>query len=285
MPELPEVEVAARALRRWLEGREVVAAEAAPTRVLRGGEAKDFARLAGRVASVERRGKYLLVAFEDGRGFVGHLGMTGKWVRRPSGVDEPYSRARLCLDDGHVLHYRDPRMFGRITPRPAASLAEDASVKALGVDPLEDGLSVATLRGAVRGTTRPLKVALMDQSRVAGLGNIHAAEALYRARLHPSRAPASLSDAEWRALHRGIHAALRYALEHAQGDEISYVEEPGAPNPFLVYGRKGERCRKCGSPFASFVQGGRTTWYCPGCQPPRPGAAKRGVRAPRRRKT
>jgi formamidopyrimidine-DNA glycosylase len=284
MPELPEVEVAARALRRWLEGRKVVSAEASPTRVLRGGEAEAFARLSGRVASVRRRGKYLLVAFEDGRGFVGHLGMTGKWVRRPSGVEEPHSRARLHLDDGHVLHYRDPRMFGRISPGAADALAEDASVKALGIDPLEDGLTVAALKGALSGTMRPLKVALMDQSRVAGLGNIHAAEALYRARLHPGRTPSSLLDLEWRALHRGIHAALQYALEHEQGDEIAYVEEAGAPNPFLVYGRKDARCRRCGSTFASFVQGGRTTWYCPGCQPLRPGVAGGSARASHKRK-
>lgn len=284
MPELPEVEVAARALRRWLEGRTVTSAEAAATRVLRGSEAKQFSRLRGRVVSLTRRGKYLMVAFEDGQGFVGHLGMTGKWVRRREGEEVPHSRARLHLDDGHVLHYRDPRMFGRITPRPAGALREDASVQALGVDPLEDGLDVATLKRVLGGTTRPLKVALMDQSRVAGLGNIHAAEALYRAHLHPARSPQSLSDAEWRALHEGIHAALQFALAHEDGDEIAYVEEPGAPNPFLVYGRKAERCRKCGSGFESLVQGGRTTWYCPGCQPLRQGAAKSAKqKAPRRK--
>lgn len=273
MPELPEVEVAARALRRWTEGRTVAAAEAEPCRVFRGADARGFTALRGKVASVSRRGKYLMVAFEDGRGFVGHLGMTGKWVRRPGGQAEPYSKARLRLDSGEVLHYRDPRMFGRIEPASAGALSRVPAVAALGVDPLVDGLDAARLKAALSGTSMDLKVALMDQSRVAGLGNIHAAEALYRARLHPGCKPASLSDAEWKALSDAIHAALQFALAQEDGEEIAYVEEPGAPNPFLVYGRKGERCPACGKAFTSFTQGGRTTWYCPGCQPLRRGKA------------
>ena len=118
----------------------------------------------------------------------------------------------------------------------------------------------------------------MDQARVAGLGNIHAAEALHRARLHPARKPSSLSGAEWERLARAIHAALQFALAQEEGDEVAYVEEPGAPNPFLVYGKKGERCGTCGSAFATFTQGGRTTWYCPGCQPRRPGKAAPSTR-------
>jgi formamidopyrimidine-DNA glycosylase len=271
MPELPEVEVAARALRRWTKGKSVTAAEAEPCRVFRGADARAFTALRGKVTSITRRGKYLMVAFADGRGFVGHLGMTGKWVRREAGQSEPYSKARLRLDSGEVLHYRDPRMFGRIEPAAASELPKVPAVAALGVDPLVDGLDADRLREALAGTSSDLKVALMDQSRVAGLGNIHAAEALYRAHLHPARKPASLSSAEWTTLAGAIHAALQFALEHEDGDDIRYVEEPGAPNPFLVYGREGDSCPACGSAFASFTQGGRTTWYCPGCQPPKPG--------------
>jgi len=284
MPELPEVEVAARALRRWTNGKAVTAAEAEPCRVFRGADVKAFTALRGKVSAVSRRGKYLMVAFADGRGFVGHLGMTGKWVRRPGAQAEPYSKARLRLDSGEVLHYRDPRMFGRIEPAAASELARVPAVAALGVDPLVDGLDAARLKAALAGTATDLKVALMDQSRVAGLGNIHAAEALYRARLHPARKPCSLSEAEWQALVEAIHAALQFALAQEDGDEIAYVEEPGAPNPFLVYGRKGERCPACGSAFASFPQGGRTTWYCPGCQPLRPGKPAKAA-APARKKS
>ena len=125
---------------------------------------------------------------------------------------------------------------------------------------------VRALRDAVGGSRQALKVALMDQGRIAGLGNIHSAEALYRSGLHPARAPQSLSDEEWRRLARGIAGALQFALDHERGDEIRYVEEPGTANPFRVYGRAGETCRRCHGVFQSMTQGGRTTYYCPGCQ-------------------
>src|SRR4051812_39071390 len=113
MPELPEVEVARRNLVRWLKGRRVVAARARRSRVLRGGSPQGFAQLAGRrLSSAERKGKYLLLTFEGGRGLLAHLGMTGKFVRREALTAEPYSKAYLALDDGNLIHYRDPRQFG-----------------------------------------------------------------------------------------------------------------------------------------------------------------------------
>jgi formamidopyrimidine-DNA glycosylase len=108
----------------------------------------------------------------------------------------------------------------------------------------------------------------MDQERIAGLGNIHAAEALFRSKLHPSRTAVSLTDAEWKALHKAIVATIDFALE-AEGDtdDIEYVEEAGATNPFLIYGRAGTPCRRCKTLVKSFTQGGRTTHFCPKCQP------------------
>ena len=111
------------------------------------------------------------------------------------------------------------------------------------------------------------KVALMDQSRIAGLGNIHAAEALYRAGLHPARKPTSLTRPEWHKLARGIQQTIAYALSNEAGEELEYIEEPGAINPFLIYGRAGERCTRCQARIRSFIQQGRTTHYCPQCQP------------------
>lgn len=265
MPELPEVELARRALERWLTKARIVRAEADRTRVFRGARREGFEALRGRLVQARRRGKYLLLGFEGGRGLLSHLGMTGKWVKRAAGVAEPYSRARLFLESGEVVHYRDPRMFGRLLPTAADALEALPVVRALGVDPLVDGLSTQSLRERVGPSRQDLKVALLDQSRLTGLGNIHAAEALYRAKLHPSRKPQSLSPAEWRALRQGILATLRLALKDADAEEIAYVEE-GGHNPFLVYGRVGERCRRCKAAFASFPQGGRTTHFCPGCQ-------------------
>ena len=269
MPELPEVEFARRALARWLEGRRVVRCEAPATRVFRGARREDFERLRGRLERLERRGKYLLFTFEADQGLLAHLGMTGKFVRRPGGHAEPYSRARMCLDDGQVLHLRDPRLFGRLEPAPAHALAALPAVRALGRDPLVDGLTPTQLAAALGLSRQPLKVALMDQRRLAGLGNIHAAEALFRAGLHPARRPASLSPEEWRRLARAVHQALRFALGHETGEEIAYVEEAGAPNPFRIYGRAGEPCGRCGARVASFTQAGRTTHFCPRCQPAR----------------
>jgi formamidopyrimidine-DNA glycosylase len=206
MPELPEVEFARRSLTKWLDGRAVVRTEADPkARTFRGSDVKDVEALTGRVTSLTRRGKFLMIAFDTGKGAVAHLGMTGKFLKRASGVDEKWSRARFVLDSGEVIHFQDPRLFGRIEPVAAAELAANPSVSKLGVDPLVDGLTEAQLKAAIASSKQELKVALMDQERVAGLGNIHAAEALFRAKLHPARAPATLSDDEWRRLTTAIH--------------------------------------------------------------------------------
>jgi formamidopyrimidine-DNA glycosylase len=209
----------------------------------------------------------LLLGFEHNQGFLSHLGMTGKWVRRPKGQLEPYSRARLWLADGSVLHYRDPRLFGRIKPTPADGLDSLPDVRGLGPDPLLEPLDGRRLAACFGRSRTPLKVALMDQRRLAGLGNIHAAEALWRAKLSPLRSVASLTPPEWRRLATAIRTVIRYALLREDDEEIAYVEEPGTANPFRVYGRAGKPCRRCGTLIRSVRQAGRTTYFCPRCQP------------------
>jgi formamidopyrimidine-DNA glycosylase len=269
MPELPEVEFARRSLVRWFDGHALVAAEADPkARTFRGADPKAFEALKGTLLRADRRGKYLMLAFSEGEGVIAHLGMTGKFLRTAAGVEVPYSRARFVLDTGQVIHFRDPRLFGRLEPMANEALARNEVISALGVDPIVDGLSVEQLQRALGSSKQQLKVAMMDQGRIAGLGNIHAAEALYRAKLHPARLPASLTPAEWTRLQAGIMASLHFALETTQGlEEIEYVEEPGTKNPFLVYGREGEPCKRCRTPIESLDQGGRTSYYCPHCQP------------------
>jgi formamidopyrimidine-DNA glycosylase len=275
MPELPEVEMARRNLARWLQGHRVVRAEADNTRVFRGAKRAKFAELTGRVESLDRRGKYLLLTFEGERGLLAHLGMTGKFVRRPEGQPEPYSRARLHLDDGTVIHFKDSRLFGRMEPAPAARLRLLKAVAELGRDPVADGLTAEQLREALGNTRQDLKVALMDQGLLAGLGNIYAAEALFRARLHPARKPASLKPEEWGRLTQAIHETLQLALAEEVGDEQTYLEE-GADNPFLIYGRAGTPCPQCKSKVQSFTQGGRTTHFCAKCQPLRSSTRSKG---------
>jgi formamidopyrimidine-DNA glycosylase len=269
MPELPEVEIARRTLERWLGGSAVIGAEADRTRVFRAGGRGAFGRFRGRLARADRHGKLLLVSLDSGQGFLSHLGMTGKWVRRPAGEAVPYSRARLRLADGSVVHYRDPRLFGRIEPHSAGDLPGLPAVRALGPDPLLTPLSGRQLRDALGPTRAPIKVALMDQGRLAGLGNIHAAEALWRARLNPGLATRSLELAEWNRLATAIRRGLAFALSAEDSEEIAYVEEPGTENPFRVYARAGEACPRCGTQIRLLRQAGRRTDFCPHCQPAR----------------
>lgn len=269
MPELPEVEFAARHLRKWLSGRRIARVEAEDTRIVRPSKPAQLQALAGhKLESLERRAKYMLLTFDGGLGALSHLGMTGKWVRRKEGDPERFSRLRLFLDDHAVLHYVDMRLFGAFRLMDAEQLHKEPSVAALGPDPLEDGIDAKLLGERLARTKRPLKIALMDQTVIAGLGNIHAAEALYRAKLNPKRAANKLKPEELQRLLKGIYATINHALkaEEDPGDgEIVYVEE-GGKNPFLVYDRLGQKCRRCKTPIAKFTQGGRTTYWCPTCQ-------------------
>jgi formamidopyrimidine-DNA glycosylase len=276
MPELPEVEIAARNLRAWAVGRRIEAVEADPRarRIFRPGSAAALRRsLAGRrVESIGRVGKHILIGLGPGPGgekvgLVSHLGMTGKWLRRTPGEAPPsHSRARLLLDDRATIHYRDPRLFGRLRLVPGARFEEVPEIRALGPDPLQVGIDRARLAALLARSRRPIKVLLLDQRLLPGVGNIHAAEACFRARIDPRRKASSLSPAEVRALARAVLASVRAALAAEEGPEIVYVEE-GGENPFLVYGRAGERCPRCRKPaIVRVVQAQRATFFCPRCQ-------------------
>lgn len=271
MPELPEVEIAARNLRAWACGARVESVRIHDARVVAEPAAEAFARaLRGRrIAAVDRRGKWLELTLDDGTLLFSHLGMTGKWVRREASAPaEPFERARVDLvgDDGArpSLRYRDPRLFGRLHHVREAL----AAFRALGPDPLVDGIDVARLHDRLARTTRAIKDALLDQAILAGIGNIQATEALWLARIDP-RAPAdSLGRAAVRAIARGLETSIARTLAHESGPEITYVEEAGAPNPFTIYGRGGEPCPRCRAPLDRYVLGGRGTVSCARCQPP-----------------
>jgi formamidopyrimidine-DNA glycosylase len=294
VPELPEVEHAARLLRRQLVGRRVVAAWLDPRgkRLWRPATGAALARsLTGaRVEAVARHGKQLLLTLSTPRGPLGvnaHLGMTGKWVAlvpaepavRGRGARAgtragnlgaalpPHARLTLRLDDGRAVAYLDPRMFGRLRLVPGARFDRVAELGALGPDPMAAPIDLARLGARLRATRRPVKVALLDQSLLAGIGNIHASEACWRARLDPRRLAASLSVAEVARLARAVRASLRFGLAGLDLPEIEYLEE-GGPNPFHVYDRAGSRCRHhgCGGTIQRLVQAQRSTYRCPCCQ-------------------
>lgn len=275
MPELPEVEFAARSLRAWTRGRTLVRLEADPRarHVFRPSTARGLARAlaGGRFGEIRRVGKQLLVTLaRDGEpvGLLAHLGMTGKWLLRRAGDPAPrFSRARLALDDGAVLHFCDLRLFGRLRAVPGARFEAVPEVAALGPDPIEAGLDPDRLHAALARSRLPVKVRIMDQRILPGVGNIYASEALFRARLDPRRPGAGLSRREAGALARALLAALRESIAREEGPEISYVEEPGSENPFLVYAREGERCPRCRrAAVRRVVQAQRSTFFCPRCQ-------------------
>jgi len=268
MPELPEVEHAASTLRLWLAEAPVLRARAAATRLFRAGDHRLFEqRLTGRrLERVERRGKVLLLSFDGDVGLLSHLGMTGKWVRRPGSDTPAHSHAQLELPGAFVLHYCDPRLFGRLEVHRAVDLLDLPVVRALGPDPILDGIDVAALHGRLEGTARAVKVAIMDQAVLAGIGNIYATEALFRAGIHPARPARSLTRREVGRLAKGIEAALGEVLGRP-AEEIAYLSEGGAvQNPFLVYDREGEPCPRCGRALEKRVIGGRASVFCGRCQ-------------------
>jgi formamidopyrimidine-DNA glycosylase len=270
MPELPEVETLRSLLEPDLVGRrlERVAIHDPRLTAPRDPDAV-AAELAGeRIVSLRRRGKYLLIGFDSGRTLVVHLRMTGS-LRRDGGEDDRHLRALLELDDGSTLAYRDLRRFGTWQLLEAGELEPYLDAR-LGPEPLAPGFGAAALRRRLAGRRAPVKSALLDQRTVAGVGNIYADEALWRARIHPLSEAGGLSGRELGALARGIRSALELGLARQGSTLRDYALPDGRSgsmqNEFKVYGRLGEPCDRCGTPIERIRVGGRGTWYCPQCQ-------------------
>ena len=277
MPELPEVEAERRRLEPAMRGASI-------TRVLL--RRKDLrrpfppgfaSRIEGRrVRAVERRGKYLLVRLSSGDTLLMHLGMSGSFhiARAKSGRDAPGKHDHVIfeLSNGAVVTFNDPRRFGvmdLIGPPRAASRGadgEDRGLEALGPEPLAAAFDAAALAAACAGKRAALKVTLLDQRTVAGLGNIYASEALHRAGLSPRRRSSTIATAGGRP--RASAARLTAAIKATLNDAIARRERVYRVGRFLVYERDGEPCRRrgCGGTIRRIAQAGRSTFYCPRCQ-------------------
>lgn len=272
MPELPEVEICRRQLRRWSQGavlRDVLLCDPAAVRKTLSTRPSDavedaanrLAPLIGRAPQPPiRHGKRLGWAFGDiGLGI--HLGMTGQWIR---GDNEQPRSGRVGLRFDHVvLWFVDQRRFGGLTIRPTNELPDLLS-SGHGPDALDAPCAGPQLAEIFTGR-RAIKVALLDQSKITGLGNIHAAEALWRAGIHPGLACNALSTDQWRRLSKAIPDQLQFAVDAQDGDEIAYITA-GGPNPFAVYGREKKECPKCNAEIQKISQSGRSTFLCPSCQ-------------------
>ena len=272
MPELPEVETIRRRLAPYVVGRRVDAATINDPRLTRPFDPTSVAAaLQGeRIAGLDRRGKYLVVRFESGRVLLVHLRMTGNFrVVDADEADGPHDRAVIKLDNGSDVIYRDMRRFGTWLLVEPHEL-EPYLAERVGEEPLEEAFRATALAARLAGRRAPIKAALLDQRTVAGLGNIYADEALWRARIHPLRPARELESDELRRLHRGLRDALRRGIVRQGATLTNYATPDGESGrmqeEFKVYGRGGEPCFRCGTPIEKIRAAGRGTSYCPNCQ-------------------
>jgi formamidopyrimidine-DNA glycosylase len=274
MPELPEVETVRRRLAPVVEGACLDEVEILDARLTRPDDPHLVAaELVGeRVVALERRGKYLLWRLDSGRVLVVHLRMTGSFRHAPRDAlpDDAHGRARLRLDTGTDVAYRDVRRFGTWVLLGAEELDPYLDAR-LGPEPLGKGFTADRLGALLASHRSPVKAVLLDQRGVAGIGNIYADEALWRALVHPRRPAASLGAVDVRRLHRAVRFVLRRGIE-LQGSSLrDYVAPDGSTggmqDEFVVYGRAGLPCLRCGTAIERLVVAGRGTWICPRCQP------------------
>ena len=263
MPELPEVESVRRQLAPRLEGRAITAVRASVQRRFHAVEAA-----AGhRIEAVGRRGKYLIVALDGDLELIMHLGMTGSFRFRGAGWEpDAYVRATFTLDDA-VMDFRDVRRFGTLAVVPAGRYEGLATLAALGPEPLSDEFDPVAFHRSLQATRMAVKPWLLTQRPVAGVGNIYADEALWRARINPHarRIGRARSAALWQAIREVLAEAIE--REGTTFRDYQMVNgESGRNAAFLVaYGQEGLPCQRCGTPLRKVVLGGRGTTYCPSC--------------------
>lgn len=273
MPELPEVETVVRALRAPLIGRTITAVRNTwPRHIATPDPAELQYRIHGQqIQAINRRAKYLVFTLTGGETLIIHLKMTGHLSVVPTTTPpDKYAHTVFTLDHSEEFRFRDPRKFGRVY------LVRDPNqiLSGLGPEPLEDTFTPYLLAQRLHGRSRALKPLLLEQAFIAGVGNIYADEALYHARLHPLQPADSLQPADLPALHAAIQKVLREGIER-EGASIDHYRKPNGEkgdmqNAVAVFHRTGEPCYHCGTPIKRIVVGGRSTHFCPQCQPLRP---------------
>lgn len=275
MPELPEVEMVTRHLRNLVTGRTVVRAQLLRPGLAPESTLRQFAlRLkGGRIREVARRGKHILMHFDNEHTLVTHLRMTGRFCYLEElDPDVPHTHAVFWLDNGRRLTFTDQRHFAMMMITPTAKLHAVPHLSKLAPEPFSPEFTPDLLHATLRRTRLPLKLALLDQTKVLGLGNIYASEALHRAGINPKLAANRLSAERAARLHREILNVLGEAIAlgstlntDPQQPDVSYTG--GAYERMArVYERAGEPCLTCGTIIRRFTQGARSTYYCPRCQ-------------------
>lgn len=290
MPELPEVEHVVRALRRVIVGKTIIASEIRLPKLIAPTPSSSFNRRLknSTITGVSRRGKFILIELQrPAAGSAGilpakrnqraqslilavHLRMTGKFLYLSPDDELPkHSHAIFYLDNDRRLVFRDQRQFGIMRLAPAARLHKTKGIVELAPEPLSDDYRVDQLRSVLKRSRRTIKTLLLDQTKVLGLGNIYAAEALFRAGISPFATAATLSAKRTARLHAAIRDVLKFAVDHIRGSirlEEGFSNGAAFESFWQVYDREGEPCVRCGAKICRITQGGRSTYWCPKCQ-------------------
>jgi formamidopyrimidine-DNA glycosylase len=270
VPELPEVETIVRGLAGAIVGKTIASVELRLARMAIAPARVRFARaLPGeRIRAVARRGKYVVIGLSSGRSLVTSLRMTGRLVVASNGAPElPATHLVVRFTDGRSLRFSDVRTFGRMRLVPPA----EAWDRELGIEPLSSAFTQQAFAGMLAGRTTPIKVLLLDQRRIAGIGNIYACEALWEARIRPGRPARALTEPAIRRLRHAIVEVLQRAIAMRGTSFDDYVDadglQGGFQNNLSVYGRHGRECPRCGTTrIERTVLAQRGTWWCRRCQ-------------------
>ena len=270
MPELPEVETTVRGLARYLDGAQLTRVE-----LRRAGLRRPFpddlvqVLTGATVTGLSRRAKYGLIHTDRDQTMVFHLGMSGRWRIEPEELGK-HDHLVLETGAGHLLALCDPRRFGSVDLLADAALELWPQFAALGPEPVGDVLTTGHLKTALTGRSAAIKLLLLDQRVVAGLGNIYVCEALFRAGIDPRKAAGLVTPAALARLVPAIKAVISEAIDAGGSTLRDYAQPDGQlgyfSKQFDVYDRAGQDCTKCGAPIARIAQGGRSSWYCGKCQ-------------------
>src|SRR6185295_11702892 len=286
MPELPEVEHVVRALRRVIVGRTIVASEIRLPKLIAPLSPLQFNRRIknATISGVSRRGKFILIELARAAGtrrtkrprptrqfiLAVHLRMTGKFVLLNNDDELPkHSHAIFYLDRDQRLVFRDQRQFGVMKLIESSKLHQTKGIRELAPEPLGEDFSLEYLRALLKRSHRSLKTLLLDQTKVLGLGNIYAAEALFRARINPFKPADELASRRVPDLYEAIREVLQFAVDHIRSSislEEGFSYGAAFENFWQVYEREGQPCVKCGTKIRRATQGGRSTYWCPKCQ-------------------
>ena len=273
MPELPEVETIRIGLKKWLIGQSITEIQVMEPRLRYMVDSKKLNQLllGGQICKISRRSKYLIIHLHQKNCLIIHLGMTGQLLQSRNGAPlQSHDHVLFKLEKGLQLRFRDPRRFGLIDAMIEADIDTHRFFKSLGIEPLSKGCNPFYLKKISEGSRKPIKNFIMDTHRIAGIGNIYANEALYKAGIRPTKESRKISIDEWKKLTRAIKQVLKKAIQEGGTTLNDFVNSEGQEGYFQVslqvYGKENHSCPKCQKKIRKVTLVNRSTFFCPGCQ-------------------